>query len=1161
VHRRAIQQQPGAAEPVGSVLKALTQAAAERALSTLCTSDADDLYFDEGEAAEQLLVGLGADQIDVAFIAAMLERSTYKRTHVLGWSTLLQKAFSPARQLDFLHPELLDPALYRLDHLTRVPALIRALMDGLMPVTSPKSRENLDDAYLGCLLSVGSFPDALAVMKGDLTSPARKYLEGLRNYPAARGEVKGATDAIRRTIHSAHKAAFEIAMRVIKAKVEPPKAGQEKLLAWLAYIAGTNAVRVTGGEVRGVLGMKQLTKSSSDRFCLGATALSLQLCRPFLSGEPKHMVRLDPSYYKTAAYRLALPWKPATLAAAEDAAPSGPAAAPSTVASDPAAVSAAEAADGEDEAPRPQPSWDGIPYLATHFGPARDGQDAAPAPPHFVADCFFITSQLMHTCLIPAVNRYTELLDRVQRKDREKKKQPGGEEGLVQGLSREAWLLMDTCNAQLLDPVFAGDAVQFAVLQIKWLLQLIQSEDARAALALVPDTLPKDAASWLAFCVRMGAADLVSGSDVGGLVAGLVALLECPHIASPLVADKLVTLLLTMLGSSYRQPGQSEAASRALKLAVLGTGAAQARLLPALMRVYSAADAVVGLDVDRDSFDKFSMRHHIDLLLLELWKDPEQKRALTQLAQQAAAAGVGSLDAGKGGSLLVEYARALLNSLMYMLGDSLERFFDVHTIEAAQTDEEAWNKLPPQERKTKEDFCDHQRGLGGSYMRTAVTTLALLLELVNDDDVAAAFLTPSLVPLASFSSLHFLELLVGPKAAGLDIKDPKKIGLDPVKLSVMMSEFMLHLARYPRFVRAVAAQQDYNEAVLSEFHNKVVRGELGNHAHAAGLETLMQQVRTIRSKESGGASGTATEISGSKAEIAALPETALTFSEAEPKDLDAAYVEALAGEQRRDFDSAAPGAYSSLYASLAEATPGDTAAKMRRLQRELRNLGSRTPLPLNAAASIFLRYDSDRIDKMRAIISGPVDTPYEGGLFVFDLFFAPQYPNVPPSMKLETTGNGVARLNPNLYADGKVCLSLLGTFSSGDASERWSPATSSLFQVLLSIQGMILIGDPYFNEPSVEKMRATSEGAATSAEYNFGVQLNTMRWAMIAHLRRPPPGFEQVVRHHFRLLRGRIMRTAARWLAAAADLAGVDDVLLRRMRTTVEELHSLLAVL
>lgn len=59
-----------------------------------------------------------------------------------------------------------------------------------------------------------------------------------------------------------------------------------------------------------------------------------------------------------------------------------------------------------------------------------------------------------------------------------------------------------------------------------------------------------------------------------------------------------------------------------------------------------------------------SMRHHIDLLLLEIWRDPAQKRALTQLAQQAAAAQSG----GAQGGLLVDYARALLNSLMYMLG-------------------------------------------------------------------------------------------------------------------------------------------------------------------------------------------------------------------------------------------------------------------------------------------------------------------------------------------------------------------------------------------------------------------------------------------------------------------------------------------------------------
>jgi len=39
------------------------------------------------------------------------------------------------------------------------------------------------------------------------------------------------------------------------------------------------------------------------------------------------------------------------------------------------------------------------------------------------------------------------------------------------------------------------------------------------------------------------------------------------------------------------------------------------------------------------------------------------------------------------------------------------------------------------------------------------------------------------------------------------------------------------------------------------------------------------------------------------------------------------------------------------------------------------------------------------------------------------------------------------RFNPNLYADGKVCLSLLGTWHSGEASHKWQPASSSLYQV------------------------------------------------------------------------------------------------------------------
>ena len=35
-----------------------------------------------------------------------------------------------------------------------------------------------------------------------------------------------------------------------------------------------------------------------------------------------------------------------------------------------------------------------------------------------------------------------------------------------------------------------------------------------------------------------------------------------------------------------------------------------------------------------------------------------------------------------------------------------------------------------------------------------------------------------------------------------------------MKLSVAVSEFMLHLARHPAFVTAIAEEPDYNEAIL-----------------------------------------------------------------------------------------------------------------------------------------------------------------------------------------------------------------------------------------------------------------------------------------------------------------------------------------------------------
>jgi len=129
------------------------------------------------------------------------------------------------------------------------------------------------------------------------------------------------------------------------------------------------------------------------------------------------------------------------------------------------------------------------------------------------------------------------------------------------------------------------------------------------------------------------------------------------------------------------------------------------------------------------------------------------------------------------------------------------------------------------------------------------------------------------------------------------------------------------------------------------------------------------------------------------------------------------------------------------------------------------------------------------------------------------------------------------RFNPNLYNDGKVCISLLGTARAWNTSQQWN-ADSSLAQVLMSIQTQILgVPDPYFNEGfGHEGMRNTVAGIEGSARYNHTLRLATMRHAVIAHLKSPPRGFEEIAKRHFSLCRKRLLVQARRWMVEAKGI-------------------------
>lgn len=123
-------------------------------------------------------------------------------------------------------------------------------------------------------------------------------------------------------------------------------------------------------------------------------------------------------------------------------------------------------------------------------------------------------------------------------------------------------------------------------------------------------------------------------------------------------------------------------------------------------------------------------------------------------------------------------------------------------------------------------------------------------------------------------------------------------------------------------------------------------------------------------------------------------------------------------------------------------------------------------------ASIFCVLNESSMGSMMALITGSKDTPYEHGCFVFDIQFSNSYPHSPPIVKLLNNQN--FRINPNLYENGTVCLSLLNTWN-GEKSETWHSATSSVAQILLSIQTMIFNENPYYNEPTFETIHNKSD--------------------------------------------------------------------------------------
>jgi len=127
--------------------------------------------------------------------------------------------------------------------------------------------------------------------------------------------------------------------------------------------------------------------------------------------------------------------------------------------------------------------------------------------------------------------------------------------------------------------------------------------------------------------------------------------------------------------------------------------------------------------------------------------------------------------------------------------------------------------------------------------------------------------------------------------------------------------------------------------------------------------------------------------------------------------------------------------------------------------------------------------NGENITKVRALIFGPGGSPYEDLPIFLDIQYPPDYPFSSPKVKF-ITYDGATRFHPNLYIEGKVCLSILGTWQGPG----WT-SVMNLRTVLLSILGL-LDNEPLLHEPGY----ATSKGAVVSKTYTEFIQFRSLQY-------------------------------------------------------------------
>lgn len=140
-----------------------------------------------------------------------------------------------------------------------------------------------------------------------------------------------------------------------------------------------------------------------------------------------------------------------------------------------------------------------------------------------------------------------------------------------------------------------------------------------------------------------------------------------------------------------------------------------------------------------------------------------------------------------------------------------------------------------------------------------------------------------------------------------------------------------------------------------------------------------------------------------------------------------------------------------------------------RITKEIQNFFKNPP------PGISITPKEENIREIDILLTGPIDTPFEGGIFKLEMFLPESYPMEPPKVRFITK-----IYHPNIDKIGRICLDIL--------KDKWTPALQ-ISSLLISVQALLScpnVDDPL--DPTIAKEWKDNEKKAKEIAKKWTLQ-------------------------------------------------------------------------